>query len=218
MTKIKLTKRLQTIANCVDELRVCDVGCDHGKLVGYLFQNNIINYAFVSDISAPSLNKAVKLLQEMSVNFDYAVGDGLTVVNKPVDLCVIAGMGGVEIKNILNANTTDITKFVLQPQNNSVELKKYLISHNFCITYDVIVCDKGKFYNILKCEKTHTKQKLTKQQLYFATNTNDSDYAKYLDYEYNKTLNIVKGMPYFKSLAKRKYLKLIAKAKHKLER
>ena len=57
----KLSKRLQVIADLVNKNNVCDVGCDHGKLVEYLLSNKIVDYAIVSDISQPSLNKAIEL-------------------------------------------------------------------------------------------------------------------------------------------------------------
>ena len=37
---IKLNKRLDLIANLVDERNVADVGCDHGKIILKIFEDN----------------------------------------------------------------------------------------------------------------------------------------------------------------------------------
>ena len=73
----KLGKRLEVIASLVDCKRIADVGCDHGKLAYYLLDNGISDYAVVSDISRPSLNKAVDILSKTKYNFDYICCDGL---------------------------------------------------------------------------------------------------------------------------------------------
>ena len=66
-----LSPRLIKVRDFVDCKRVADIGCDHGKLVEDLFINNMIDYAFVSDISKPSVTKAVELLTKNNRNFDY---------------------------------------------------------------------------------------------------------------------------------------------------
>ena len=98
----KLGKRLEVIASLVNCKRIADVGCDHGKLAYYLLDNGIVDYAVVSDISKPSLNKAVDILSKTKYNFDYICCDGLTgYKGYNIDQCIIAGMGGDEIIKII---------------------------------------------------------------------------------------------------------------------
>ena len=65
----KLGKRLEVIASLVDRKRIADVGCDHGKLAYYLLEKGISDYAVVSDISMPSLNKAIDILSKTKYKY-----------------------------------------------------------------------------------------------------------------------------------------------------
>ena len=217
MSKIKLTRRLNTIASFVDSRKIADVGCDHGKLTAYLFENKLIDYALVSDISAMSLSKAVSLLLDMKVNFEHIVCDGIYKYAK-ADLAIIAGMGGEEIIKILKHNASTIKHFILGPQHSEVELKKYLVRNNYLIETDIFVCDNGKFYNIIKCVKSKSRHTISHSQLLFGQNIPSADYADYIDNRLDKVSNIISYMPYFKSLKMRKYLRDIKKAKLKLEK
>ena len=73
----KLSKRLQTIANVVTKKVVCDVGCDHGLLAEYLLEKNIVDFVYVSDISKPSLDKAINLLSKKYNTFQAICTNGL---------------------------------------------------------------------------------------------------------------------------------------------
>ena len=130
MSKIKLDDRLSAVAGLVrNGKRVADIGCDHGKLLEELFRQNKITYGFASDISAPSVNKAVELLTKNNRNFDYAVGDGLEKIEEKhsIKQVVISGMGGLEIIKIMEDNPLKLDKFVLCPHNNEIVLKNWLI-------------------------------------------------------------------------------------------
>ena len=72
----KLTKRLQVIFDLVSSRVIADVGCDHGKLTKALFDENKIDFAYVSDISKLSLEKAIKLLKdyELVLTLSYLEG------------------------------------------------------------------------------------------------------------------------------------------------
>ena len=76
-------------------------------------------------------------------------------------------MGGFEIIEILKASPINLNNLVLQPQNNVVKLRQYLLDNNFYIITDKVVQDKGKFYNILKVKKTETKQHLSERAIKF---------------------------------------------------
>ena len=118
----KLTKRLQTIADIVSGNVVCDVGCDHGLLSEYLLANQIIDYVYISDISKSSLNKAEKLLSTKYPNqYKSICTDGLKGYKgiDNIDECIISGMGGVEIINIIKNSPIDI-KFIFIFNNNII--------------------------------------------------------------------------------------------------
>lgn len=211
-----LSPRLRKVKYLISERRVADIGCDHGKLVYDLFLNDMIDYAFVSDISEPSLSKAVKLLSSKGYNFDYAVADGLGGIKPEYDIkqAVIAGMGGLEIIKILSVNNTNLKKFVLQPQNNELKLKKYLIKNGYQILTDTIVRERHMFYNIMAVEKTDKIQKLNEFELRFGESNfaGNMDFLEYLNYLNVKYTAMLKTMPTLKKLKVKKELNYVKKA------
>ncbi len=186
----KLSKRLSIIADLVDSNTICDVGCDHGKLVKYLLDEKKIKFAYVSDISMQSLKKAINLLANHESNFEAICCDGLKgYKDKLIDECVISGMGGEQIIDIIKSSPISIQKFILSPQHNIIKTKKFMLENNYNITFDIIIKDKNKFYNVFKCEKTQNKVKLNEYQLIFGKDnfTNlISDIDEYVIFELNK--------------------------------
>lgn len=186
----KLTKRLSTVAGLVAGEVVCDVGCDHGKLGKYLLDSGKVKFVYVSDISALSLQKAVNLLQEYPDKFKAICCDGLTGYSGlNIDECIISGMGGYEIMKIIDNSPIDIDAYILSPQHNEMELKQFLHAHGYNLIYDIIISDKGKFYNVLKAKRCHEKQNLTQFDLMFGkTNfkSPDSDIKAYIEYNLQK--------------------------------
>ena len=148
----KLTKRLAMVASIVSGKIIADVGCDHGKLSEYLLDNGIVDFAYVSDISKGSLQKAIDLLSTKKHNFQAICTDGLIGYKgiNDIDQCIIAGMGGNEIVKIISSAPISINSYILSPQHNVLETKKYMISQGYAIDYDIIIKDKHKFYNIFK--------------------------------------------------------------------
>lgn len=187
-------KRLNTIIQfCGKSKRIADIGCDHGYVLSAMAKNGA-KYLVASDISAPSVKKAETLLNSIGFdNFSVRVGDGLATLNDEdsLDMIVIAGMGGYEIMDILSSSHIKLTNLVLQPQNNVVKLRKYLMDNNFYIVKDIVVEDRDKFYNVLKVKKVDSIKKLTKRQLeYGKTNlsTFNADFINMLNQE-NQKLN-----------------------------
>jgi len=208
-----LSLRLIRIRNFVTGRRVADIGCDHGKLMYDMFERGLIDYAFVSDISEPSVNKAVKLLSEAHYPFDYAVADGLSAIKPEFDIeeVVISGMGGLEIIKILQNNRLNLDKFVLQPQNNELKLKQYLIKNGYNIIRDEIVQDKHMFYNLIKVLKTGKSQRLSPFELRFGKANFDSnmDFPKYLDFLKLKYESIIETVPPLKKAEIKRELKYL---------
>lgn len=190
----KLTKRLKLISELVEGQVVADVGCDHGKLTKELFENGKIKFAYISDISKSSLQKAIDLLNNYNYPFEAICCDGLQGFGgKKIDECIIAGMGGFEIMKIIQNSQVVIDKFILSPQHNEIELKKFLCNNSFEITYDLIIFDKGKFYNIIKCKRSKNIVKLDDFNLYFGKQNfkdENSDLNDYVDYKLQKLKNI----------------------------
>ena len=191
---LRLLKICELAKNAV---RLADVGCDHGKVLDYLIKNNNLNFVVASDISAPSVKKAQTLLEKQNkVSFSVRVGDGFSTLTQDdnLDTVIVAGMGGLEIINILSATNIKVPNIILQPQNNVVKLRRYLTEHSFTIVNDLVVSEKRMFYTILKV--VPGTQNLTEQQIKYGVNVlNPSleqiNYLNFIKNEYAKRLNMV---------------------------
>lgn len=171
----------------VDGHIVADIGADHGYITKLLFLKDKIDFAYLTDISKKCLQKAVDNFKNTKYenNVCFLTGDGLeplkNIKNKPKQI-IIAGMGGNEIIKILTKNSL-YTSFVLQPQKNIVELRKFLIDNNFIVKQDFVVKEGNQFYFVIKCKKTNTCHNLTYNQLVFGkTNLKEKseDFKEYL--------------------------------------
>lgn len=217
----KLTKRLTLISDLIEEKIIADVGCDHGKLTRFLFDEGKIDFAYISDISEPSLKKAIDILSPYQGRFSSICCDGLKGYESSVqiDECVIAGMGGFEIKKIIENSPISINKYILAPQHDEIELKKYLIENNYKIVFDIIILDKGKFYNIIKCVKCDKKTQISDFNLYFGKDnftSKLSDLSEFVDKKLEKLLEI-RSQQKVKSLELDQKICFFEKAKKELK-
>ena len=211
-----LSKRLLKISQLVNEKIVADVGCDHGKLSYYLLKNNICDKVIVSDISKSSLQKAIDLLTEEKLNFESICCDGLNGFgDKHIDQCIISGMGGDEIIKIINSSPIEIKSYILSPQHNIVDVKKFMLSKGYNIEVDFIIKDKDKFYTILKCEKNNIVPTLTNFDLHFGKDnfkSNNEDFVDYLNIELKKYSSLANMVDTTKKIEILEYIGLIEMA------
>lgn len=156
---IKLNARLSRIASYIKSGEsVCDIGTDHGYLPIYLAENNASGKIIMSDVSRGSLNKAVadakESLEDPGV-VDARLGDGLDVLSPgEVDDIVIAGMGGLEILDILSwdiSKTLTYRKYIFQPRRDAALLRKWLEINRFTIIDQAVVPENGRYSEIICC-------------------------------------------------------------------
>lgn len=151
-----LIERLMAIARKVPHSRMLlDVGTDHGFLPVFLVEQGIAERAIASDISEPSLNKARAYIAQRGLGdrIETRVGNGLSVV-KPgeVDTVLIAGMGGLLIRDILEQGREVALKaqtFVLQPMTAQDLLRKWLIGNHFRIVDEVLAKEGERIYEVI---------------------------------------------------------------------
>ena len=149
---MRFSKRLRAIYDLVRPGdRVADIGTDHGYVPLMLYENRVSEQVIMCDISAGSLDKAVQNFMDRGIDMDerdFRLGDGLNEIEKgEVDTVIIAGLGGSLIVGILNsdmAKTRSFGRYILQPRNNSGELRYFLYTNGFDITREILV-GEGKF-------------------------------------------------------------------------
>lgn len=153
------------------EVPVCDVladvGCDHGNLAAICLKTGKAKRVILTDVSAPSLEKAKRLLfDEISSGKAVAVHcDGLCGVPETPDVAVIAGMGGREIMGILCRAPDLPQQLVLSPHKNAPELREYVVSAGYRVVRDYVTEDGGKYYDVIVCRRG--ADSLSRQEIQF---------------------------------------------------
>lgn len=155
-----LSERLKAIADFVKKNSIVgDIGTDHGYIPIYLIEEGISKRVIASDISRGSLEKAVENVEHAGLKDKIfcRLGNGLDTI-KPyeIDTVIIAGMGGILIKEILDSRKDvrdSINNFILQANIATDELRRYLIENGFEIVDEVLVKDSDKYYEIIQARK-----------------------------------------------------------------
>lgn len=166
---MKLSQRLFKIVELVPKNSIVgDIGTDHGYIPAYLVQNNISKKVIGTDISSGSLGKIIEFVKRHRIEdkVDTRLGDGLgPILEYEIDTVIIAGMGGLLIKDILEKDikkANSIVNFILQPMVAVKELRKYLVENSFIIIREELVKEDGKFYEIIHAKKgkSHVENEL----------------------------------------------------------
>lgn len=97
-----------------------DIGCDHGYLTAHLLRRCETLSVLACDVSAPSLQKAKRLLdtQGLAKRAQFTVCDGLSAITEPVDVILICGMGAQTILHILREGIEKIGGAAVIVQSN----------------------------------------------------------------------------------------------------
>ena len=152
-----LTPRLSAIKNRIKAEVAADIGTDHAYIPIHLIQENRAKKVIAADIKEGPARIAKENIEKngLSKKIEVRIGSGLSVLKKgEADTIIIAGMGGILISEIIDANI-DIaksSKLVLQPMNAQYELRKYLIENGFKITGEDMEIEGFKVYNIMDVE------------------------------------------------------------------
>lgn len=152
---ISLDPRLSKIADMLGTCPCCaDIGSDHGRLGAFLLQNHRCERVCLTDISAPSLDKARKLIRMLGLEDKaiFCVGDGAQVLPEAVDAAVIAGMGGETIADIIeNARgRLDGARLILQPNVAAPQLRRRLNATGWMIRDEALVRDGRRIYLLIE--------------------------------------------------------------------
>ena len=169
-------KKLAFLAK--DSYKVCDVGCDHGYLVIELFNNYGLNKAVLIDNKQMPLDSARKNILAFASSkkeeVRYSLSRGINDVDSDSDTIVIAGMGGILIKNILEDGFKtngkpyyEKMKFILQANRNVSDLRFYLNNNGFYIEDEEVIHEDGKYYEIIVCYMKNDVSPLTYSEIEF---------------------------------------------------
>ncbi|MEA4870205.1 MAG: class I SAM-dependent methyltransferase [Christensenella sp.] len=164
MQRIQPRERL----NCAIELLrgadiVADIGCDHGRLSCALIQQGVAKRCIAIDISAPSLQKAERLIRQtgMENRVETRLGDGLSPLKaNEADAIAILGMGGTLMRQILDVMPPlkSAKRCVLQPMRAAEDIRRWLYERNYPVLDDRVVLDTGRYYQIFSVGQPEEKR------------------------------------------------------------
>ena len=176
-----LTVRLEMVFEQVKKaagdkagLRIIDVGSDHGYLAVRCLDEGIAGSVICTEIHDAPAKRSAQALEDAGykANSDVFVTDGLTGVPlKAGDIVVIAGMGGLNIIDILTraledngSSVFEKVTFVLQPQKSVELVRKYLYGSGFCFVDETVCCDRDIFYNCMRAGYNGVRSHITNEE------------------------------------------------------
>lgn len=199
-----LSPRLQLIADLVKSGSVlADIGTDHGYVPVYCVMNEKCKKAIAMDVNMLPLKKAEENIEKYGLTdrITTRLSNGLEALEQgEADSVVIAGMGGLLIRNILEEGKKALcenTQLILQPMLAQKELRQYLYSNGYDIENEYVCREEDKFYNIIcACVKT-LEAPPSDKDIVLGKNADINSpevYMEYLDYKYGVCQKIINGM------------------------
>ncbi|WP_034442767.1 tRNA (adenine(22)-N(1))-methyltransferase [Butyrivibrio sp. AE2032] len=174
---VRLEMVYEQVRSAVSEpgsTRVIDVGSDHGYLALRCLDSSLVSSAVCTEIhKAPAKRSETALiLAGYKERSEVFVTDGLNGVPlKEGDIVVIAGMGGLNIIDIvtraLKDNGSEVMKkvtFVLQPQKSNDTVRKFLAETGFTYQDESVCCDRDIFYNCMRVTYKGESYSLTDEE------------------------------------------------------
>ena len=159
MRGFRLSDRMEAVVKLVPEnIRVADVGCDHAYVSIYLATHKGCK-VYAMDLREGPLKIAKENIEEagLSDSIEVIKSDGLREISpEKIDGVVISGMGGLLIKEILDASSDTVASLkylILQPQSEVEKLRRYIHMIGFEIVDEDMVWDDGKPYFMMRCER-----------------------------------------------------------------
>lgn len=207
---IHISNRIEKIAYHIPKGSFfADIGSDHALLPCYVCYDDKSAKAIAGEVQKGPYERAIENVNRYGLNnqIDVRLGDGLEVVDDCVELVVIAGMGGKLISRILQQASNklvNVTKLILQPNNNAHVVRQTLIKLNFHLSSETMMEENSQIYEILIADKNHLSpyNDDTERQIIFGPHllkNKNSIFMKYWRSEYKNLKNILYNVRQSKS-------------------
>ncbi len=206
--------RIETLASLTKgSKKICDIGCDHGYVVIEALNNYGVQKAIASDINEGPLNQAKINAKGLKDRIEFVLSDGFDKIDEDFDSAIIAGMGGILIKDIINKSLNKLKgkKIILQANSDRPLLRKFLNENNFKITNEIALLEQNKYYEIIVAEEG--REELDEFDIEFGPllRRNKTDiYIKHYENEFNNLEKIIKSITDKEKLEEKlKYYRLL---------
>lgn len=170
---MKLSKRLEAILTLIPPFSsIVDVGTDHAHLICEALQRNIITKALAIDNKEGPLQSARENIKKHDLldHVEFSLSSGLTDYRDTYQVVVIAGMGAHTMIDILTKDlhhAKHAKRMILQPNKHVDTLRNFLSDASFKIEHEILLEEKGKFYEILQVSFSPSKVVYTELDIVF---------------------------------------------------
>lgn len=177
---ITLSGRLKALEDWIDCTVLADVGCDHGYLCCQAVLDHRAERAYACDIAPLPLESARKTIAENGLKDRIlpVLSDGLQNVPADVEQAVMAGMGGLNMIDILRQAVCLPPVLLLSPHKDAPLLRRWLLEHGYGIVKEKIVADEGHWYPILLARKQKENGAVSQADLEYGIGLEDSQDAR----------------------------------------
>ena len=151
--------RLEGIASFVKGNIIIDVGADHGELEVILEHKDNVKKVFAIENKKGPYQNLVNKINELGLKkVEPIYSDGLSSLDKSVDTVIIAGMGGINICNILMTaknNLENVASMILSPHGDYELVRRVVVSLGYRIDDELVVTEAKKTYIIMSFKKAN---------------------------------------------------------------
>ena len=150
--RVNMKKRLEAVMKMVGECHiVADIGTDHGYTAFCLLDRGICDKVIAADISTSALERARINCKPFAERISFRLCDGTEGIERgECDTAVIAGIGGVNIIDIIKRDDHKTGCFILQPMGHADRLRLFLDSGGYRIIDEDMVYENRRYYHIIK--------------------------------------------------------------------
>lgn len=154
---MKLSRRLNAIIDMTEKCRcLADIGTDHAFVPIEAVKRGKAEQAIAADVRKGPLKIAEGNIQEngLSDRIRTRLSDGLKEFKpKEADQILIAGMGGLLIRRILEEGKGVIETcdtLVVSPHTDVTAVREWIVMNGLTFKDEEMVEEEGKFYTIIK--------------------------------------------------------------------
>ncbi len=150
-------ERFEKLVSKIEYRSLADIAADHCYISLLALINNKVDFVIASDLNKAPLEIGKANIKEFGYEgkIETRLGSGVSTINDgEVESVIIAGIGGNLMLNLLKQEENKLKTFkqlILQPQNEEIEMKRYIHSIGYTIKEECYVCEKGMDYIILNC-------------------------------------------------------------------
>ncbi len=192
-------ERFEKLVDQIEYRTLADIAADHCYITLSALIRDKVDFVIASDLNKAPLNIGKANIEEYgySHKVETRLGSGIDTINEnEVESVIIAGIGGNLMLNLMQQQEHKLSSFkqlILQPQNEELDIKRYVHSIGYSIKSEVYVYEKSMYYIILNCHNEPEKTPYTETEYVLGRNVDnqgEKEYLEFINIRYNRMLKL----------------------------